>query len=509
MKKPTDNFSSRFTAAKQWRDEIKPLIEGALMFGCPGREFDFNRLESDTKTVYETQVYVSMAEALANDLGSDLVTYYTPAEARWVEYLITADLEAMGADEKEVLALVQAREDIFFDLMSASNYNDIAPQWGREAAIHGTAALWVTSAHLQQPIHFEVVPPHQLYIVPGHMGYLDRFREMRVGAQTLPALLAEYAPYGLDLSDQSLQQKMKKPSATCKVIWGFWLDWMDAGNPVWRCEITVDGKRVTPDEPPILGPLAGSCPLLVGRFNPQPQQPWGRGPGIMALPDLRVLDKVSETVLAGLDQAILNTIIYADDGMIDMSEGLQAGRAYPAHRGFTRDQIAELGKGVNIDQGWFAEDRIEDRVRTAFYQDGPRQRGETPPTAAQWLDERRRVQQRLGKPSAPIWTEMIYPMVQRVEFLAVKLGRIPEAISHDGQNISLVPISPLQKAQKQDEVMTTRANLDLAFAVMQDQAPAVIDMQKTFENIKRASGDQLMVMAEAQGAPPVAAPPPA
>lgn len=505
--KPCSDFQSRYKAAKQWRDEIEPLIRGALMFGSPGREHDFKRLDSEVKTVYDTQVYVSMAEHLANDLGSDLVTYYTPAEARWVEYLITADLEAMGANEKDVLALVQGREDIFFDLMGASNYNDIAPQWGREAAIHGTPALWVEAAHIQQPIHFEVVPPHQLLIVPGHLGYLDRFREMRVGAQTLPALLARYE---VNLTDQALRTKMEKPGATCKVVWGFWVDWEDAGNPVWRCEITVDGKRVTAEVPPTLGPLAGSCPLLVGRFNPQPQQPWGRGPGIMALPDLRVLDKVSETVLVGLDQAILNTIIYADDGMIDMSEGLQAGKAYPASRSFDRNSIAEIGKGTNVDQGWFAEERIEDRIRTAFYQDGPRQRGETPPTAAQWLDERRRVQQRLGKPSAPLWTEMIYPMVQRVEYLAVSMGRIPEAISHDGQNINLVPISPLQKAQKQDEVMTTRSNFEMTVGLLQERAVEFIDVPATLGNVFKASGDQLIVLAkQEQGAPPVAAPPPA
>jgi hypothetical protein len=264
--------------------------------------------------------------------------------------------------------------------------------------------------------------------------------------------------------------------------------------------------RVTPETPLELGPIAGSCPLQVGRFNPQVGRPWGRGPGWKALPDLRVLDKLDETVLAGLDQSVLNTIIYPDDGFLDLSEGIEGGRAYPAHRGFTRDQIYDLSRNVNVDQGWFTEERIEDRIRRAFYQDGPRQRGETPPTASQWLDERRRVQQRVGKPSAPLWTELIYPLIQRVEYLLVESGDMESAITHDGKSISVQPISPLQKAQNQDQVMVARSNLDLAFAILQDQTPNVIDPIMTLKNIVKTSGDTLTVVRDEQVMPDAAAP---
>ena len=124
---------------------------------------------------------------------------------------------------------------------------------------------------------------------------------------------------------------------------------------------------------------------------------------------------------------------------------------------------------VNLDTGFFSEDRLEDRLRQRFYQDGPRQRGETPPTASQWIDERRRVQQRLGKPSAPLWREFFMPFVQRVEYLAIQLGKMDEALTHNEAVISVQPISPLQKAQNQDKVMVSRSNLGLAFEVFQER----------------------------------------
>ena len=488
MNKPSKDFSTRYSAAKRWRDAARPFIEEILSFCCPGGEHEFNRTSNSTSE-YEGDVYTSIGEELSGDLAGDLITYFTPAEAKWANYLVTAPIPEDQADA--VRELVQDREDKLIDLIQSSNYNDMAPQWGFHAASHGTPAIWVQAAHISQPIHFEAVPPHELLITPGHLGILDRFRETTAQADTLAAL---FFGWDVDLTDPKIKAKVDKPGSSVKVCWGFWLDWSDPGNPLWKCEITVDGLRITPSTPLTLGPLAGSCPLLVGRFNPQTGRPWGRGPGWKALQDFRVLDKLDELVLSGLDQSILNTLIYPDDGTLDLSEGIVAGRAYPASRHFDARQVVNLSRNVNVDQGWFTEERIEDRLRRAFYQDGPRQRGDTPPTASQWLDERRRVQQRLGKPSAPLWSELIYPMVQRIEFLGVELGKLPDAITHDGQNITVLPISPLQKAQNQDKVMVSRSNLDLGFAVLQDQLPNVIDPVETMKNIVKASGDELTVV---------------
>lgn len=492
--KPSDDFTRRLALGKRYRDMERHFIEEVMAFISPGREHDFNRTPNTFRSD-ETTVFTSLPEELATDFAADLVTYFTPAEATWCDYAVMMEVPEDAVDA--VSALVDARRDDLFDLINTSNYNDVAPQIMFEAN-HGTIAAWVQTGNTTRPIHVESVPPHELYLTPGHQGYLDRFREKHVPCRELEALFAQQIALGqVSLQYPKLMEKIRKGKDFCRVIWGFWLDWSDVNNPLWRCEITVDGLRVTPPEPLVLGPLAGSCPLLVGRFNPRTTSPWGRGPARVGLPDMRVLDKVSDVVLTGLDQALLNTIIYPDDGMLDLSEGVHAGRAYPAAASFDRNKVLVLPNEVNTDQGWFTEERLEQRLREHFYQDGPRQRGDTPPTATQWLDERRRVQQRLGKPSAPLWTEFFYPFVQRVEYLGVQMGRLRDAITHDGRAINVKPISPLQKAHNQDQVMVARSNLELAAAVFGPEAMPV-DKMKTFERYVRASGDELTVVAEPQ-----------
>lgn len=491
QKRPSDDFRSRYDRAKRFRRSVEEDIEEALLFICPGREHDFDESErKNPDSDVEPETFLSLPEDLALDFAADLVTYYCPSENRWTEYAVSRS--AVVGFEDEAVEKVTEREEAIWEMIEASRFNDIAPQIMFEAN-HGTIAAWVEQAHFTQPFHIEAVAPHELLTVPGHLGILDRFRRQMKTAGELKLTFQNYPD--VDLSDRRIQNKIQRSKhAMCEVVWAFFVDWDDPGNPMWKAEIVVDHIQVL--KPTIIGPLAGSCPLLVGRFNPQINRPWGRGPAIKALPDLRKADRLDEAVLDGLDQALHSTLIYSNDGGLDLSEGIEPDKAYPAGREFTRNNVFELSRQVQLDTGLITADRVDERLRQCFYQDGPRQRGDTPPTASQWLDERRRVQQRIGKPSAPLWTEFFLPFIQRIERIGVETGRFDEQVTINGTVVSVSPVSPLQKAQNQDDLLTTRSNLDLAFGVLQDQAPNVIDMMATFKNIKKASGDQLMVIRD-------------
>lgn len=487
-RKPSKDFSSRFDHAKKFRDNVRADLWEILLFISPGRQNDFDTPRDPSDNIEDDEIFNSLYEDLTSDFASDLITYYTPAESKWTEYLVTAPVPEEVADEIE--QVVTQREDDLFDMVKSSNYYDVAPQVAFEAS-HGTMAMWVEKSSLSQPIYCEAVPPHELFLTPGHQGLLDRFRETMRPASTLEAL---FSGWDVDLEDPQLQRKMKKAGQYCKICWGFWADWSDSENPVWKYEITVDGKRITAEKPDTLGPIAGSCPLLVGRFNPQIGKPWGRGPAWKALPDMRKLDAVVEAVLDGLDQAVRSTVIYRDDGVIDVDKGVIPGSAIPAGRNFTRDQVYELTRQANLEVGFLSEERIEERLRECFYQDGPRQKGDTPPTASQWLDERHRVQLRIGKPSAPLWREFFLPFIQRMEFIGVEIGKFDGPLTHNGDVIDVQPISPLQKAANQDKIVTSRSNLELLFSVAGEAAGQVVDLQATFLNHVTASGDDLTVI---------------
>jgi hypothetical protein len=480
VKKPSKAFSARLSAARAWRREVEPDIREIMRFCAPHRANAFQQ-SPHRRNRSETDTFISIGEEMATDLAGDLVNFYMPAEMRWAEYEVMVPIPEDAAPM--VKDLVESREERLFDLLEQSNLNEIAPQIMFETASHGTPAVWIDSGHLAEPVYIEVVPADELLVTPGHLGISDRFREKWIQAEFLEAQLP-----GTDLSDVKIAQKMKKPGAWCKVCWGFWLDWSDPGNPQWKREITVDNTLVTENEE-VIGPINGACPLMVGRFNPSPGNPWGRGPGIKALPDLMVLDKIEEVVLGKLDEQLDPAWSYVDDGVLNFANGIVGGHAYPRR---SPEMPQPLIAGGDLDYGFYTKDGMEERIRVAFYQDGPRQRGQTPPTASQWLDERRRVQARLGKPSAPLFSELLLPMIQRVEYIGVAQGQMESAITIDGTTIQVRPISPMSRSQNQDKAMITRSNLDLGAQVFAEQMAEVVDIKTTYRNIADATGDELI-----------------
>lgn len=490
-RKPSKDFETRLNSAKRWRNVVEDDIRECLRFCCPPRADDFSS-NNRTKGQAETTTFISIGESMAEDLAGDLVNYYMPSEERWLELEATDYPEQY---EKEVLEILTQREDVLFEFMDASNMNDVKAQIMFEAATHGTPAVWMQQGHFTEPMYVEVVPPNELFITPGYLGYLDRFRETYVLTEHLAALLPQ-----ADLSHPNIRKKLEKPGTQCKVTWGYWLDWSEPASPQWLYECTVDDHRVT-DERVNIGPLEGSCPLIVGRFNPQPRRPWGRGPGLKALPDMLTLDKIEEVIQTRLDDSLDPAYSYVHDGITDMSDGILAGMAYPRRAG--SEPPVPIAPGGNLDYGFYTREEMEERIRVLFYQDGPRQRGDTPPTASQWVDERRRVQQRLGKPSAPLFTELLIPMMQRAEYLAVMAGKIEEQITVNNTVVNARPRSQLQKSQNQDKAMVARSNLQLAAELLGPEAMAqIIDPVKTFTKITKATGDELTQFVDQPKTPP-------
>jgi hypothetical protein len=479
--KPSKAFSTRYSAAKRWRAQVQPEIKEVLRYCAPDRVNEF----SDGTQIAETDTFTSIGEEMSTDFAGDLVNYYFPSEQRWSELEVMTPVAEANAAAVE--KLVKEREAAIFDLLDMSNFNDLKPQLMFEAC-HGTMALWMDAGHLTEPIFMEVLPPSEVLITPGHRRFLDRFRESQVIAQNLQATLPN-----ANLNDPAIQKKMEREGATAKVCWGYWLDWSDPGNPQWRHEITIDGKRVTEPEM-IIGPMNGACPMLVGRFNPRVKHPWGRGPGRKALPDLSTLNKIEEVVLTKLDDQLDPAWSYMDDGVMDLKYGVEPGMAYPRR---SAEPPAPLHDESRLDYGFYTKGDLEERVRVAFYQDGPRQRGDTPPTASQWVDERRRVQARLGKPSAPIATELGLPIIQRAEYLGVQLGMLESAITLNGSVINVRPISPMQRSQDQDKAMISRSNMDTGQQVFGDQFVQVIDPVQSYQNYLKATGDEIIVLREA------------
>lgn len=479
-----DEFKKRFEAAKSMRQgNVEDECREAYMFCFNGRESEWDNISrpKDEPEEIFTDVVATVAEEFAEELFSTM----TPENAPWVEYEAGNQIEAeQQGDAKQAL---EDFERIISKAIRKSNYYTEGSTAFLDAAV-GNVAMWVDRPTLTSPINCRAIPISKLFLRLGPMGIDDRFYRERYYYSDLPQLLPNAT------FPREIQDKIKN-SATGKatVVWGFWLDWSDVENPQWLQQVRVDGKEVGMDE--TLGP-SGSCPLIVGRFRAVPGSPWGRGPARRILKTLRVLDELTRMNLEGMDRQLDPAFVYPHDGVLDLSNGIESGIGYPAAPG-TADAITPLGLFGNLDYGFFSEERVYETVKEAFYREVV-QRGKTPPSASQYVGEGQKNLRRMARPAAKTWDEFGVGLLKRVEYLERQPGGMlvgTEIPLLDDGTVIARPVSPLEMAQAQEEVMVAHSLMGMANEVLGEQmASLMIDGPSTWTNMKEALKDKLVTV---------------
>lgn len=477
-----DDFDSRFAAAKaQKTDRIQEDGYEVYKFCFNGREDEWRGKSGRNREPEE--IFADTVAGVAEDFIGDLFHTMTPENLPWVSYEAGA---AVPEDQEQVvLDFIEGREAKIAKALKQSNYYDEGPTAFKDAVL-GTVCIWVDRHSLSQPVVCEAVPLPEVYLRLGPYGIDDRFRERKYYYRDLEELLPG-AQFDLILKEKIKNSK----SAKATVVWGFWKSFADPNNPIWLQRIRVDGKSVGLDKE-LQGD--GSCPLVVGRFNPQPNSPWGWGPGRRMLPTMRTLDELVRMNLEGMDHTLDPAVVYPHDGVLDLSDGVEAGVAYPSMPG-SGDSIQTIGGG-QLDYGFFAEDKIEERIRDGFYRD-MQQRGKTPPSASQYMGEEQKSIRRMARPAGKLWKEFGVGLLKRIEWLETQAGGSLDGEDFqmlDGQLVLLRPISPLERAQARDEVLVSQSLMQMAVESLgPEQASIAIDGLKTMNNVKDKLNDTLVV----------------
>lgn len=479
-----DEFKIRFSAAKAQR---KVLIDGVgreiYKFCFNGREGEWDRSMGPN---YEPEeIFTDIPATLAEDFSGELFSTMMPENAPWVGFEIGGD----GLDQDnagEAKDQVESYEKALDGGIRSSNFYDEGQTAFQDANV-GNVAMWIDRPRSIGPAVCEAIPLPELYLTLGPEGIADRFREKPYFARDLLSLFPK-ATWPKKLKDKI----EKQPKARCKVCWGFWPTYEDPMNPIWRQEIRVDGENIGLDED--LDEI-GAVPVVVGRFNPVSNSPWGRGPGFRMLPTIRVLNAVSEMTLEGMDKNLDPAFVYPHDGTLDLSDGIEPGLGYPSMPG-SAENIKPIGVVENLDYGFYTQDQLEMTLRDGFYRENE-QRGKTPPSASQYIGQEQKQLRRIARPAAKLWREFGVGVLKRFEYLERQPGgrleglRLP--LLEDGV-ITARPISPLERAQAREDVLVSQSIMDMTVqSVGNEQANLLIDMPGTMVNIKDKLKDKLVM----------------
>jgi hypothetical protein len=204
----------------------------------------------------------------------------------------------------------------------------------------------------------------------------------------------------------------------------------------------------------------------VPRFLKATGEVMGRSPAMTALPDVKMLNLMSKTIIQAAQKQIDPPLLVPDDGFLLPIRTQPGGLNF--FRAGSRDTITPLQTGANIPIGLNMEEQRRAAIRQAFYVDQilfSGQPGMTATEVVQRQEERMRV---IGPVLGRLMNEMLRPMIDRVFSLMLRDGMLaepPEILQ--GRDIDIEYVSPLAKAQKSNSLNNTMRALEILLPLAQ------------------------------------------
>lgn len=415
----------------------------------------------------------SAAFMVTEDFVTEVINTFMPQNELWAErqpgmFTNKAQWESVRGqvqdDDKQIFAAIKGCN--FYAELAKSAYPDLAI---------GTMAMMIDDPHPSQNIRCLAVPLRELEINLGPDGTIDdrfviRYTKNRYVKKLLP---------GIVLPPDIQKECDDGPHKGTEIRWGWWRLWDELGDETWQHVAMIKNRVV--HSAVIKG--EGSCPLVVSRFGATCDWAFALGPMLRNLPTLRQVDELEGQKIDHIELNLTPPFAFPDDSFASIEQGLEPGMGYPVRVG-SEDTIKPIYNPGSPEQGVYLVDDKVKELRKAFYVDYPEQRGDTPPTLGQWMDELARAQRRIGTPGLSFWQEGPAQFFLRFKYILEKRGVI-RPVQVNGNHVALAAVNPAQRAAEQQEIATAVRFIQIVAQAFPEEFKAYVDGKGTMEEFKK------------------------
>lgn len=190
-------------------------------------------------------------------------------------------------------------------------------------------------------------------------------------------------------------------------------------------------------------------PYMCPRWAKAPGEAYGRGPGLTALSDVRVLNAMSRTALMAAEKMSDPPLMVPDDGFLGPIHSGPGGLSY--YRAGSSDRIESLPVRVDLGAIEAMTERRRQSIRRIFLADqlSPEAANATATEALIRQNEKMRV---LGPTLGRMQTEFLAPLIERVFNIMLREGDLPPWPANLPQgSVHVDYASPIARAQRQAE----------------------------------------------------------
>ena len=376
-------------------------------------------------------------------LSSSLHGMLTSGASAW--FHLTMKDEELGRDE-EVQRWLEDSSQRMMRAFTMSNFETEVHEMYVDLVVFGTGCMFVEMEN--NTLRFSTRHVSEFYVAEDQFGIVDTvFRKYELSARQA------VQRFGIDNVGTFIQRTFKtKPDEEVTILHAVMprkdRDPSKKDNknmPFASMYICMETKMIIAESG------FQELPYVVPRFLKATGEVMGRSPAMVALPDVKMLNLMSKTIIQAAQKMIDPPLLVPDDGFLLPIRTQPGGLNF--YRSGSRDTITPLNTGANIPIGLQMEEQRRQAIRAAFFVDQLLS-GTTPNMTAteviQRQEERMRV---IGPVLGRLMNEMLRPLIDRAFALMLRAEMLsvpPEVLQ--GVDVDIEYVSPLARAQKSSSV---------------------------------------------------------
>lgn len=433
------------------------------------------------------EIYDSTAQHANEVLAASMNSVLTNEFMRWFNLIIKDN--SLNEDHDVRQWLDSVADTLFLSFVQSNLYKELAEVY-MDLGSFGMGALFFEDGAgdgRESDFLFTALPIGSYAIDEDADGSVNTlFREFRLSAATA------VQKWGNNLSEKILSVVEDKPNQTFNFIHAVFPDRKNRERPYHSIYLEKETKHL------ILVNNYYEFPFMVSRWSKASGEKYGKGPGHIALPNTKTLNKIRELSLKLLGLNLEPPILAPDDGIL--GKFIWKPRQINYVRGDT-NQVRFFTPQTNINYETLNVNALQQAIQDIFFF-SQLQLQQGPPMTATEVERRYELMNRvLGPTLGRIKAELLRPLVGRGYAIAQRGGALPPfPYEVEGVELDVEYIGPLVRAQKSSDVLAIQRFFELGAGVIQYQPEALdlMDPDSTLRYIAQVTGVPMKIFRSEQ-----------
>jgi hypothetical protein len=475
----------RYKKSKQRWNSWADIWEEIYDYVLPHRESFFQESAASRRTenIYDETAVVGLPK-----FASRLQLGFFPPNGRAFKLIPGPEFPKQSIT-KGLLQELDRITDLFHEGLRNSNFNAELHEGLQDLGM-GTMNMLVEEGRFTGDLHFTSVPPTNVALSSGSM---DRVSDwFRWNSMEITEIKHRYPD--AKFSDKMSQIQRRDPTRKTKIIEATIYDEKDRFKDDYTYYLISETDNEILIKKTLKG--RGSNPWITTRWSKSGFEVWGRGPVLQAMPAIKTLNLTVQLILENAEMAIAGSYVYDDDGVFNPDNiTIQPGTFIPRSPGSTIDTLQSPAR---FDVGQLILDDMRRNVRKALFIDelDTRPNARTPLSATEVSERLADVSRDMGAVAGRMQKELLQPLVERIARIYSDQGLI-DIPKIDGRELRIVPVSPLLRAQDQQDVSDfVRFQQTVASTFGPEITPVLFNQEKVVQYLAQKFGVQEELLAD-------------